>query len=226
MTQRQVLFTRKQWVGLPLLFGVPVLALFGVFGEQRAEAHAISPVADVHIEFPTRFRYRQVQSLHVSVRNVSGQRIDVLGKRDLTQMSPFELVTLLFIPQLFSRALPRQDYSMTNAVIGATTLFGLVFLTSVASHRSRRFAHFMEAKPTVLVRRGTSIEEHLDRERIAPEDIFSAMHRVGLEQLEQVEWAILEGDGKISIVPGARPGPASQYRPAPATRGGSALESQ
>ena len=64
----------------------------------------------------------------------------VLGKRELTQMSPFELVTLLFIPQLFSRALTRQDYSMTNAVIGATTLFLLVILTSAASYHSRRFA--------------------------------------------------------------------------------------
>ena len=71
----------------------------------------------------------------------------VLGKRELTQMSPFELVTLLFIPQLFSRALTRQDYSMTNAVIGATTLFTLVFLTSAASYRSQRFARVVQARP-------------------------------------------------------------------------------
>ena len=125
----------------------------------------------------------------------------VLGKRELTQMSPFELVTLLFIPQLFSRALTRQDYSMTNAVIGATTLFTLVFLTSAASYRSRRFASVMQARPRVLVHRGTLIEEHLNRERIAPEDIFSAMHKVGLGRLEEVEWAILEADGRIAFIP-------------------------
>jgi uncharacterized membrane protein YcaP (DUF421 family) len=125
----------------------------------------------------------------------------ILGKRELTQMSPFELVTLLFIPQLFSRALTRQDYSMTNAVIGASTLFLLVFLTSAASYRSNRFARVMEAKPTVLVRRGHLVEENLNRERIPARDIFSAMHKVGLQRLEQVEWAILEGDGKISLIP-------------------------
>jgi uncharacterized membrane protein YcaP (DUF421 family) len=124
----------------------------------------------------------------------------ILGKRELTQMSPFELVTLLFIPQLFSRALTRQDYSMTNAVIGASTLFLLVFLTSAASYRSRRFARVLKAKPTVLVTRGQLVEEHLDRERIRAEDIFSAMHKVGLERLDQVEWAILEGDGKIALI--------------------------
>lgn len=128
----------------------------------------------------------------------------ILGKRELTQMSPFELVTLLFIPQLFSRALTRQDYSMTNAVIGASTLFLLVFLTSAASYRSNRFARIVEAQPRVLVRRGQLVEAHLDRERIPARDVFSAMHKVGLERLDQVEWAILEGDGKISLIPSGR----------------------
>jgi uncharacterized membrane protein YcaP (DUF421 family) len=128
----------------------------------------------------------------------------VLGKRELTQMSPFELVTLLFIPQLFSRALTRQDYSMTNAVIGATTLFLLVFVTSALSYRFRGISRIVQARPTVLVCRGGLIEEHLNRERIAPEDVFSAMHKVGLERLGQVEWAILEGDGKIALIPAAR----------------------
>ena len=125
----------------------------------------------------------------------------VLGKRELTQMSPFELVTLLFIPQLFSRALTRQDYSMTNAVIGATTLFTLVFVTSAASYRFKWFSRVVQARPTVLVCRGALIEPHLDRERIAPGDIFAAMHKVGLARLAQVQWAILEGDGKIALIP-------------------------
>ena len=125
----------------------------------------------------------------------------VLGKRDLTQMSPLELVTLLFIPQLFSRALTRQDYSMTNAVIGASTLFSLVFLTSAMSYRSKRFARVVQARARILVQHGSLVEESLDRERIAPTDIFSAMHKVGLERLDQVEWAILESDGKIALIP-------------------------
>jgi uncharacterized membrane protein YcaP (DUF421 family) len=125
----------------------------------------------------------------------------VVGKRELTQMSPFELVTLLMIPQLFSRALTRQDYSMTNGVIGATTLFALVFITSALSYRFRAVSRIVQARPTILVSRGVLVQEHLDRERIAPEDLFSAMHKVGLEHLGQVEWAILEGDGKIALIP-------------------------
>ena len=125
----------------------------------------------------------------------------VVGKRELTQMTPFELVMLLFIPQLFSRAITRQDYSMTNAIIGATTLFLLVFITSTLSYRLPSFRGVLEAKPTVLVTRGQLLTHFLDRERITSQDIFSAMHKSGIAELRDIEWAILEGDGKIAIVP-------------------------
>jgi uncharacterized membrane protein YcaP (DUF421 family) len=123
-----------------------------------------------------------------------------LGKRELSQMAPFEFVMLLLIPQFFSRALTRQDYSMTNSVVAATTLFSLVMLTSIASFRFDGFRHFMEATPRVLVRQGELVPSNLGRERIAPDEIFSAMHKAGVEKLEDVAWAILESDGKIAIV--------------------------
>jgi uncharacterized membrane protein YcaP (DUF421 family) len=123
-----------------------------------------------------------------------------LGKRELSQMAPFELVMLLLIPQFFSRALTRQDYSMTNSVVAASTLFSLVFLTSIASFRFAGFRRIMESKPTVLVRRGELLPSSLGRERIAPDEIFSAMHKAGIERIEDVAWAILESDGKIAII--------------------------
>jgi uncharacterized membrane protein YcaP (DUF421 family) len=123
-----------------------------------------------------------------------------LGKRELSQMAPFELVMLLLIPQFFSRALTRQDYSMTNSIVAATTLFSLVMLTSIASFRFAGFRHFMESKPTVLVRSGEFIPPSLGRERIAPDEVFSAMHKAGIESIQEVAWAILESDGKIAII--------------------------
>jgi|ERR1700674_1516131 hypothetical protein len=63
--------TRKQRIGIPILLAVPILALFGVFGETQAHAHTTSGSIDVEVSYPARFRYRQVQSLYVSVRNLS-----------------------------------------------------------------------------------------------------------------------------------------------------------
>ena len=124
----------------------------------------------------------------------------VMGKRELSQLSPFEIVTLLFIPQLFSRALTRQDYSMTNGIIGASTLFLLLYLTSAARYRSARVAAVVQGTPRVLIHRGAAVHAHLDRERIALDDILSTMRKAGMQRFEDVEWAILEPDGKISIV--------------------------
>jgi uncharacterized membrane protein YcaP (DUF421 family) len=127
----------------------------------------------------------------------------VLGKRELRKMSAFELVTLLFIPQLFSRALTRQDYSFTNAVIGASTLLGLVWLSSAVSYRFKGVARVLEGEPTVLVANGALLPDAMDRERITARELFSEMHRVGLVELAQVRWAILETSGTITIIPQA-----------------------
>lgn len=124
----------------------------------------------------------------------------VLGKRELSRMSPLELVLLLFIPQLFSRALTRQDYSFTNAIIGASTLLALTFLTSAMTYRSKRVASVMVSKPTVLVAHGELLTEELDHERMSPNDIFDAMQKAGVTTLDEVEWAVLQSDGAIAIV--------------------------
>lgn len=130
-------------------------------------------------------------------------------------MTPLELVVLLLIPQMFSRALTREDYSITNAVVGASTLFALVFVTSVLGHRFPGFQRVVEARPTVLVRNGELLERALNHERIAPDDVLSAMHKVGLTRFSDVKWAILEGDGKIAIVP-----TSEKFRASPTANGG------
>jgi uncharacterized membrane protein YcaP (DUF421 family) len=125
----------------------------------------------------------------------------IVGKREFSQLSPLELVTLLIIPELVSQALTRDDYSLTNAMVGTATLIVLVYLTSLLQFNVRSVERAISGLPAVLVRKGIFVEKHMNEERIAPEEIFSAMHQAGLERLEQVRWAILESDGKISIVP-------------------------
>jgi hypothetical protein len=61
----------QQRIGFPILLAVPILALFGIFGETRAHAHATNGSIDVVVSYPARFRYRQVQSMRVTVRNLS-----------------------------------------------------------------------------------------------------------------------------------------------------------
>lgn len=125
----------------------------------------------------------------------------VMGKRELSRMSAFELVLLLLIPELFSQGALREDFSMTNATVATATLLTLVFLTSVVSHMSSRAHAVINGTPTVLVRSGKYVEENMNRERIAPDELLAEMHKAGYETLDQIRWAILEDDGKIALIP-------------------------
>ena len=125
----------------------------------------------------------------------------VLGKREFGQLSPLELVTLLIIPEIVSQALVREDFSMTNALVGVSTLFVLVYFSSLLQQSSESIEKVFSSSPTVLVRNGSYIEKHMNQERVSPGEVFDAMHESGLDRLEQVKWAILESDGKIAIVP-------------------------
>lgn len=126
--------------------------------------------------------------------------VRVLGKRELGQLSPFEFVTLLLIPELVQQSAVREDFSITNALVAVSTLFCLVFLNSLLSYRWKWFRRATEGEPIVLVYDGRLLTENMDRERIPADEIFSEMRKSGVERLEDVKWAIIEPDGKIGIV--------------------------
>lgn len=125
----------------------------------------------------------------------------LMGKREFSQMAPMELVTLLLIPEIVSQSLVGEDFSLTNAIIGVSTLFVLVYLTSSLTHMSKGFEDLVESPPTVLAHHGRFVEANLDRERITADEVYGEMRKYGLERIEQVRWAVLESDGKISFVP-------------------------
>lgn len=125
----------------------------------------------------------------------------VMGKREFSQLSPLEFVALLLIPELVSQALVREDFSMTNAIVAVATLFALTFLNSTLMHMSKKWEKVTADEPSILVHHGQLNETSMNKERVTPAELFSEMHKAGLETLDQVKWAILECDGKIAIVP-------------------------
>lgn len=125
----------------------------------------------------------------------------ILGKREFGQLSPLELITLLLIPELVAQALVREDFLFTNAMIALTTLFSLVFITSLLRYKFSYVEKLVSGEPSILVSHGKFVEDNLNKERVDAAEIFGAMHESGLYRLEQVKWAILETDGKFSIIP-------------------------
>jgi uncharacterized membrane protein YcaP (DUF421 family) len=125
----------------------------------------------------------------------------VLGKREFGQLGPMEFISLILIPDLVSQGVVGDDFSMTNAVIAVSTLFAMVFITSVAVHISKRAEVLVEGVPVVLAHDGKLIPGVMNKERVTAEELFAEMHKSGIEGLKQVKWAILDSDGKIAIIP-------------------------
>jgi uncharacterized membrane protein YcaP (DUF421 family) len=125
----------------------------------------------------------------------------VMGKREFSQLSPLELVTLLLVPEIVTQAIVGEDSSLTTALVGVATLFSLVYLSSLLQYHSKKAAVVIEGTPAVLVDRSQMVLRTMDQERISPDELFAEMHRAGLEDLSQVKWAILETDGRIAFIP-------------------------
>jgi uncharacterized membrane protein YcaP (DUF421 family) len=125
----------------------------------------------------------------------------IMGNREFGELAPFDIAVLLLIPEIFSQAMVREDFSLTNAIIGVATLLVLVFATSVLNYRFRSVGRAIAGVPTVLVRHGFMVPHNLDRERVSPDEVLDAMHAAGLHRMDEVRWAILETDGRITVIP-------------------------
>lgn len=133
----------------------------------------------------------------------------LLGKRELGRLSPFELVTLMLIPEILSNSLQGQGSPLT-ALAGLCTILLLVLSVSLLSQRFERLKDVLESPPTVLVENGRLLEEAMNRERITPDELYSEMRKQSICHLEELKLAVLESGGNITFV--ARQGPT----PAPA----------
>jgi uncharacterized membrane protein YcaP (DUF421 family) len=126
----------------------------------------------------------------------------ISGKRSMAEVSPFDLVLLLIISEATQQALIDGDDSMTNAYLLVTTLVGLNILLSEIKIRFKRADRTLESMPLLIVENGKPIDQHLRKERIDVEDVLEAAREMhGIGKLEEIRYAVLERNGKISIIP-------------------------
>jgi uncharacterized membrane protein YcaP (DUF421 family) len=124
----------------------------------------------------------------------------LMGKRELGQMTPFELVMLVVVGDLIQQGITHNDFSLTGATLAiATFAFWTVVLGWVV-YLSPQARRVVEGEPRVLVRNGALVEANLRRDRLTRAEIESEMRLAGIAHLQQVAWAILEPEGKISFI--------------------------
>jgi uncharacterized membrane protein YcaP (DUF421 family) len=122
------------------------------------------------------------------------------GKREVGQMTPFDLVLLILIANSVQNAMTGPDNSVSGGLVAAATLLLLNFLVSRVVFRNRGLRRFVEGTPTILVHNGQLIHKNLSNEHIAPEDLLQALREHGVSSSQDVGLAVLEIDGSISVL--------------------------
>lgn len=137
----------------------------------------------------------------------------ILGKRELSQMTPFELVTLIVLGDLIQQGVTHNDFSLTGATLAICTFAFWGLVLSWGSYLSPRLERLFEGEPRVIIRHGELLRENLRRDRLTRAEIESEMRLAGIAHVAEVDWAILETNGKISFI--ARKEAGSEARQSP-----------
>lgn len=129
----------------------------------------------------------------------------VAGKRTLSQTTTFDLILLLIISETTQQAMVNNDHSITNAMLLITTLIGITIMLSVLKQRFPKLDLLLEGAPLVIVEDGKPLQDRMNKVRVDKEEILSAAREShGIGRFDEIEYAILERNGEISIIPARR----------------------
>ncbi|AZF57896.1 DUF421 domain-containing protein [Pseudomonas sp. R11-23-07] len=126
----------------------------------------------------------------------------VAGRRSLAELNTFDLVLLMVIGEATQQALLGDDFSLTNAVLVIVTLIAIDIGLSLLKQHSLWFSRVLDGGPTVVVEEGRVLHERLKRARLDEDDILEAARSAqGILEIKHIRFAILERNGKISVIP-------------------------
>lgn len=122
------------------------------------------------------------------------------GKREIGQLSLFDLVVAIMIAEL--AAIPMEDTSIPiiNGLLPITTLIMLEIALSYLTLKSHRARGMIEGTPSIVVEKGKVLDKEMGRLRYGISDLVSQLREKGVYTLDDVEYAILETNGKLSVI--------------------------
>jgi uncharacterized membrane protein YcaP (DUF421 family) len=127
--------------------------------------------------------------------------IRVFGRRELGQLTAFDLIVLLTISNILQNAMIGSDNSITGGVVGAVVLLSANYAIAFGVFRSKKVERLVEGETRILIQDGRLQDKMLRRELLTESDLLSAVHRQGLERFEDVKLAFSEANGTITVIP-------------------------
>jgi uncharacterized membrane protein YcaP (DUF421 family) len=125
----------------------------------------------------------------------------IVGRRQLSELEPFDLILLVVLGDLVQQSITQSDESVTGTLIVISTIALLSVAVSWAAFRFKKLRPLTEGEPIVLVHDGRTIERNMRRERITIADIQEEARQSEITSIADLQWAILENDGQISCIP-------------------------
>ncbi len=131
----------------------------------------------------------------------------IMGKREIGALSPFDLVVTIMIAELAALPMENPEISMVDALVPIFTLTVAEITVSYITLKSETMRVLLTGTPTVIIRGGEIIESEMRRTRYNLSDLMMQLRLKGISNITDVEVAILETNGELSVIP------KSQQRP-------------
>ncbi len=125
----------------------------------------------------------------------------LMGKRQLGQMQPFELVLTLIIADLATIPMAEVSVPVLHGVVPLLTLVVLHFVLTLISRSSHHFSKIISGKPVIIVNPKGIDYKAMKKLNLSTDDIFEALRGCGYFNISQVQYAIMETNGKVSVMP-------------------------
>ena len=123
----------------------------------------------------------------------------VMGRKELAQLSAFELVLLVVMGDLIQQGVTQQDNSVTAAVLAVSTFILWMLAFSYGSYRSKKVQNLFEGQPVILVRDGRVLQKMLEYERLTVDELKDAAREQGIADLRQFFEADRESQRKPAL---------------------------
>lgn len=123
-----------------------------------------------------------------------------IGKKHIGEMAPFDLVVLLILSETVQNAMIGDDRSLLGGLVSAATLLSMAQGLNWLSWRSKKLSRLLEGVPKIIARHGRRRDDVMAAERVSISELTEAMRRQGCTNIADVRLAMLENDGKISVI--------------------------
>lgn len=124
----------------------------------------------------------------------------LMGKREIGQLQPFELVISIIIADLAAIPISNSGIPLTNGIIPILGLLVMDLIISIGNMKSMKFRQFISGKPSILIYRGKINEKVLRKERFTINELQERLRDKSIMNLGDVEYAILETSGQINVI--------------------------